>query len=696
MEENDPTNALPPGFGRGLNSYQIKKSSPDDDTKSMKRNSSAGSDTQKTKTQKSKIKRSISMSSIKNSFRKSPQAKDQKTLLLTNDNNGNTISHNNYGDEVDTINKTDNGIAVAEKGKGTDGDENYKDDGSADSALGAGGTMGMTLGNRQMSKRAEFELALKHAVLHPSAPVKQGWDFFMFILIGYLMIAIPYQVAFAVSTPVGEPPSFFDIWDQIVDYLFWFDIFLSFNTAYHHDKTKQLIVSRKEIAKSYLKLWFWIDLLAAIPIDKIITGVIMGGSNNALKMLKGVRLLRQIRMLKLLRLMRIAKILRQKKKGNANFTVSRTAHAFKMLKLVSVVLFLAHFLACFWYSFSDDLEPSSGFLAWEKHHNPHMSIYLRTLYHTTAMLISDQGGVEPYSDMDLIFCTLCMLMGSVVISVVFGQMALIISNMNAQKSEFQRKMERLGTSMKYLGLPQALQQRIFRYYIYLWEQHRSIDGKLGSFVEELSENLSAEVTIYLRHKVIATNLIFSQCYAEELHDIVLSLKRSFYLPGDYIIRQGAIGRGLYLIHSGETDVLVTREIVGKKKDRPENDDDDDEEEEEGENERTIRLSILGPGAHFGSKNLWSRNPELASVVARTNCEVLILDRKKFAWLCAKHKGLTDRVDYDAHSDSPTPVGDSVSGKGNKGGKLGKATNVTPLNQSKSKREKINKQTHSGG
>jgi len=105
---------------------------------------------------------------------------------------------------------------------------------------------------------------------------------------------------------------------------------------------------------------------------------------------------------------------------------------------------------------------------------------------------------------------------------------------------------------------------------------------------------------------------------------------------------------------------------------------------------------LGPGAHFGSKNLWSRNPELASVVARTNCEVLILDRKKFAWLCAKHKGLTDRVDYDAHSDSPTPVGDSVSGKGNKGGKLGKATNVTPLNQSKSKREKINKQTHSGG
>ena len=89
----------------------------------------------------------------------------------------------------------------------------------------------------------------------------------------------------------------------------------------------------------------------------------------------------------------------------------------------------------------------------------------------------------------------------------------------------------------------------------------------------------------------------------------------------------------------------------------------------------LRLSILGPGAHFGSKNLWGRKPELASVVARTNCEVLILEKKKFAWLCAKHKGLTDRVLYDAHSETPTTEGESVSGKGNKGGKLGKASVV---------------------
>ena len=303
---------------------------------------------------------------------------------------------------------------------------------------------------------------------------------------------------------------------------------------------------------------------------------------------------------------------------------------------------------------SDESIPESGFLTWGALEKPHTNLYLTTLYHVTAMLISDQGGVEPRSNLDLVFCTFCMLAGSVVISVVFGQMALIISNMNAQTSGFQRKMERLHSTMKYGGIPDPLQQRIFRYYTYLWEEHRTIDGNPGAFVEELSVNLSAEVTLFLRRRVIATNLIFSKCYAEELHDIVLAMKRSFYMPGDYVLREGAIGQGLYLVHTGEIDVLITRPMNDDNKDDDDDgvsDDDDGVSDDDDEaSERTMRVSILGPGAHFGSKSLWLRKQELASVVARTNCEILILERKKFAWLCAKHKGLTDRVLYDAHGD----------------------------------------------
>ena len=44
-----------------------------------------------------------------------------------------------------------------------------------------------------------------------------------------------------------------------IDILFGLDILVIFNTAYYDDDV-DLIENRADIAKSYVKLWFWIDL----------------------------------------------------------------------------------------------------------------------------------------------------------------------------------------------------------------------------------------------------------------------------------------------------------------------------------------------------------------------------------------------------------------------------------------------------
>ena len=48
------------------------------------------------------------------------------------------------------------------------------------------------------------------------------------------------------------------------------DILVVFNTAYYDDDV-DLVDDRKQIAKTYVKGWFTIDLLAIIPFDKIIS-----------------------------------------------------------------------------------------------------------------------------------------------------------------------------------------------------------------------------------------------------------------------------------------------------------------------------------------------------------------------------------------------------------------------------------------
>ena len=390
----------------------------------------------------------------------------------------------------------------------------------------------------------ESEWAQQSYILHHQSPFRVAWDYTMFGLISYLMVSIPYEVAFVDPTDAW---TFWSVLGVIIDVLFWLDIALTFNTSY---KDGQIFVTdRKKIARRYLKCWFWIDLCAALPLDAIITSMVVGdveGDNTkAFKMVKSVRLLRQLRMLKLLRLMRIARMLRSKTK--MSYAVSQTSYFIKIGKLVAIVLLLAHFMACIWYSLTDTEHPHGGFLAREFFDEPD-TIYLRTLYHTIAMLISDQGGVEPLTKTDFIFCSLCMILGAVAISVVFGQMALIISNMNAQKSVFQKKMEKIHTSMQYLNLPASLRQRVFQYYRTLWEKHRSLDGNVGWFVSELSSNLKEEVTLCLRKNVFEKT--FRGCAEAEMLELVMSMKRLFFLAGDIILKPNVLN-GMFVVHAGK-------------------------------------------------------------------------------------------------------------------------------------------------
>lgn len=68
---------------------------------------------------------------------------------------------------------------------------------------------------------------------------------------------------------IGADP--FVILDLIVDLMFMVDIFISFRTTYVN-KEGEAIYEPMVIAKNYLKGWFAIDAIAAMPYDLIFFG----------------------------------------------------------------------------------------------------------------------------------------------------------------------------------------------------------------------------------------------------------------------------------------------------------------------------------------------------------------------------------------------------------------------------------------
>ncbi len=61
--------------------------------------------------------------------------------------------------------------------------------------------------------------------------------------------------------------------DLFVDIMFVFDIFINFRTTYVDEHKGEVVSDPARIAKHYLKGWFVIDVLAAVPFDLILFGI---------------------------------------------------------------------------------------------------------------------------------------------------------------------------------------------------------------------------------------------------------------------------------------------------------------------------------------------------------------------------------------------------------------------------------------
>jgi CRP-like cAMP-binding protein len=100
---------------------------------------------------------------------------------------------------------------------------------------------------------------------------------------------------------------------------------------------------------------------------------------------------------------------------------------------------------------------------------------------------------------------------------------------------------------------------------------------------------------------IASIWLFSECSAKEIRSIS-SVADSVAVPaGRTLVKEGTIGRELYLIVAGTASVQ--------------------------RNGRQV--ATLGPGQHFGELSLLDRRPRNATVVSKTDMELFVIGQRQF-------------------------------------------------------------------
>lgn len=106
-------------------------------------------------------------------------------------------------------------------------------------------------------KRLTF---LESIVFSPDGTLKILWDFLCMFLIFYEILSIPFRISF--DFEISNELSIF------ITVIFLMDILVTFNTAVWIKGSINYQYS--VIFKQYMKLWFWLDLIASFPYDMVL------------------------------------------------------------------------------------------------------------------------------------------------------------------------------------------------------------------------------------------------------------------------------------------------------------------------------------------------------------------------------------------------------------------------------------------
>uniref|UniRef100_A0A8B9YXR7 Cyclic nucleotide-binding domain-containing protein n=1 Tax=Buteo japonicus TaxID=224669 RepID=A0A8B9YXR7_9AVES len=425
------------------------------------------------------------------------------------------------------------------------------------------------------------------------------WDLIMLIMMVGNLVIIPVGITF--FTEQTTTP--WIIFNVASDTVFLLDLIMNFRTGTVNEDSSEIILDPKIIKMNYLKSWFVVDFISSIPVDYIFLIVEKGMDSEVYKTARALRIVRFTKILSLLRLLRLSRLIRYIHQWEEIFhmTYDLASAVVRIFNLIGMMLLLCHWDGClqFLVPLLQDFPPDcwvslNGMVndSWGKQYSYAL---FKAMSH---MLCIGYGARAPVSMSDLWITMLSMIVGATCYAMFVGHATALIQSLDSSRRQYQEKYKQVEQYMSFHKLPAEMRQKIHDYY-----EHR-YQGKIfdeENILNELNDPLREEIVNFNCRKLVATMPLFANADPNFVTAMLSKLRFEVFQPGDYIIREGAVGKKMYFIQHGVAGVIT-------------------------KSNKELKLT---DGSYFGEICLLTKGRRTASVRADTYCRLYSLSVDNF-------------------------------------------------------------------
>jgi len=265
---------------------------------------------------------------------------------------------------------------------------------------------------------------------------------------------------------------------------------------------------------------------------------------------------------------------------------------YRLVPLTMMMPLLVHLIACGWIALgSGSVGPDSDkFLE-----------YVRAFYWAmTTLTTVGYGDIVAKTPFQMVYAAITQLAGVGVFGYILSNVASLLSRLDAAREHHMDNIDQIEMFMNSYRIPVDIRSQVRSYYHYLWKEH---NGRLDkSLLETLPHKLKSEIHFSINKSVIERVPFLKSASRDMLEDIMLALDHRVFIPGERIFRIGDHGDGLFMIHSGQVDILSAQ---------------------------GHHIATLDEGAVFGEIALISEGPRTATAKSIGFCDLYFLPKESF-------------------------------------------------------------------